>query len=80
LLAWDKDSYTERFLALLPWIVYCKPHWFISARPHYFLSPSHSGVWQFKIALFTPLWWSLQPHSSFRFPSLSLFLLCIFSP
>jgi hypothetical protein len=38
-----------------------------------FLSPpSHSGLCQFKITIFAPLQW--QPHPSFRFPSLSLFL------
>jgi hypothetical protein len=35
LLAWDKDCYTERFLALVD--VYYNPNWFIATRPlHYF--------------------------------------------
>jgi hypothetical protein len=38
LLAWDKDSYTERFLALLHAHMYYNPDWFISTRTlHYFL-------------------------------------------
>jgi hypothetical protein len=43
-------------------------------------SPSHSGLCHFNITLFVPLQWAHQPHSSFRFPFLSLFLLCTFSP
>jgi hypothetical protein len=79
LLVWDKDSYTETFLALLPCICELQPHCFISTRPlHYSWSPSHSGLCQFKITIFTPLQWAHQPHSSFRFPF--LFLPCVFSP
>jgi hypothetical protein len=33
-----------------------------------------------RLFFFIPLQWAHQPHSSFRFPSLSLFLLCAFSP
>jgi hypothetical protein len=37
---WDKYSYSEKFLALIPCTCYCKPCWFISTRPlHYFLVP-----------------------------------------
>jgi hypothetical protein len=38
LLVWDKESYAERFLALLPSHVYSNLNWFISTRPlHYYL-------------------------------------------
>jgi hypothetical protein len=38
LLAWDVDSYTERFLALLPCTCVLQPELFITIRPlHYFL-------------------------------------------
>jgi hypothetical protein len=37
---WDKYSYSEKFLALLPCTCYCKPRWFFSTRPlHYFQDP-----------------------------------------
>jgi hypothetical protein len=32
LLIWDKDSYLERFLVLLPYVYY-NPNWLISTRP-----------------------------------------------
>jgi hypothetical protein len=82
LLVWDKGSYTERFLVLLP----CKTMYetYIgSSLPDLFTaswSPSRNGPRHFKITLFSPLQWAHQPHSNFRFPSLSLFLLYVFSP
>jgi hypothetical protein len=80
LLVWDKGSYTERFLALLPWTCELQSTLVHSARSlHYFLFPSHSGLCQFKITLFIPLQCIHQAHSSFRFPSLFLFIPCTFS-
>jgi hypothetical protein len=54
-----------------------------SCLPDLFTTPcssSHSGLWYFKITLFPLQHGTHQPHSSFRFPFLSLFLLCMFSP
>jgi hypothetical protein len=82
LLVWDKESYTDRFLALLPCTCVLQPH-IISSLPDLFAtswSLSHSGLCQFKITVFTPLHWAYQPHSRFRFTSLSLSLPCAFSP
>jgi hypothetical protein len=53
-----------------------------SSQPDLFTtswSPSHSGLCQFKTAIFSPLQWVHQVHSSSRFPSLSLSLPCMFS-
>jgi hypothetical protein len=83
LLVWDKDSYTERFLALLPCMHLCIATHIGSSLPDLFTtfwSPSHSGLCQLKITLFAPQQGARQPHSSFRFPFLSLFLLSTFSP
>jgi hypothetical protein len=52
LLAWDKESYTEIFLALYM----CITIWTHSSPPDLFTtsrSPSHSGLCQFNINLFT---------------------------
>jgi hypothetical protein len=52
LLVWGKDSYTERFLALLPCTCVLQPtlgHLYKTS------SPSHSDLCQFKITWFTPL-------------------------
>jgi hypothetical protein len=75
LLVWDKDSYTE-----IPSVA--SMHMCIStigsSLPDLFTtcwSPSHSGLSQFKITIFAPLQWAHQPHSSFRFSSLSVILL-----
>jgi hypothetical protein len=79
---WNKDSYTERFLALLPWTCVLLTH-IDSSLADLFItswSPFHSGLFQFKIAIFSPLQWAYQPHSNFRLPSLCLFLQCVFSP
>jgi hypothetical protein len=81
LLVWDEDSYTERFLALLPCT--CVLQSTGSSLSDLFAtssSPSHSGLCQFVITLFAPLPWAHQPHSGFKFPSLSVFFPCVFSP
>jgi hypothetical protein len=54
----------------------------VSSLPDLFTTswfPSHCGLCLFEITLFAPLQWACQPHYSFRFPSLSLFLPCPFS-
>jgi hypothetical protein len=56
LLLWDN---LERFLALLPCICVLQP---TLVHLYTFWSPSHSGLWQFKITLFAPLQWALQLH------------------
>jgi hypothetical protein len=43
-------------------------------------SPCHSGLCQFKITIFALQQGAHQTLSTFRFPFLSLFLLCMFSP
>jgi hypothetical protein len=71
LLAWDKDSYTKRFLALLP-CTCCITTQIGSPLPDLFTtsqSRSHSGLCQFKITLFTPLQWACQTLSTFGFPT-----------
>jgi hypothetical protein len=80
LLVWEKTNYTERFLALLPCTCVLQPTLVHLCSVHYFQDPSHRGLCQLKITIFTPIQWAHQPHSSFRFPSLSLFLPCSFSP
>jgi hypothetical protein len=77
LLVWDKDSYPS----VASMHMYITTH-IDSSLPDLFTaswSPSHNGLCQFKITLFAPLQWAHQPHSSFGFPSLSLFLLHTFS-
>jgi hypothetical protein len=74
LQVWDKDSYTERFLALLPRTCVLQPE-LIPDLFTTFQSPCHSDLCQFKMTLLAPSQWAHQPLSSFRFPSLSLFLL-----
>jgi hypothetical protein len=76
LLAWDKDSYTERFLALLPCTCILQPK-LIHLYQTSSLLPGHLPIvtCQFKITLLAPLQWAHQQLSSFRFPSLSVFLL-----
>jgi hypothetical protein len=67
LLVWDKDSYTKRFLALLPCTCVLQPT-LVASLPDLFTtswSPSHSGLCQFKITIFSPVQWVHQPHSSF---------------
>jgi hypothetical protein len=81
-LLWDKDIYTERFLVFLPCTCVLQPtsvHLYQTALTTSY-SSFHSGFCQFKITIFTPLHWAHQLHSSFRFLSLSLFLLWVFFP
>jgi hypothetical protein len=69
LLIWDKDSYTKRFLALLPCT--CIATHIGSFLPDVFTtswSPSHSGLCQFKVTIFAPLQCAHQPHFRFSFP------------
>jgi hypothetical protein len=46
LLFWDKDSYTERFLALFPCtcVLQPNPNWFISTRPLHYFTTSQSPI------------------------------------
>jgi hypothetical protein len=69
--SWDKDSYTKRFLALLPCTSYVKtqnnsslPDLFTSSR-----SPSHIEPCHFKVSVLAPLQWGHQTLSSFGFPT-----------
>jgi hypothetical protein len=82
LLAWDKDSYTERFLALLPCTCVLQPklvHLYqtSSLLPSHLLIVASANLW---LLFFAPVQLAHQTLSSFRFPSLSLFLLYAFSP
>jgi hypothetical protein len=68
LLVWDEDSYTERFLALLPCTCVLRID---SSLPDLFTtswSPSHSDFCQFKIPVLAPLQRAHQTLSSFGFP------------
>jgi hypothetical protein len=60
---------------LQPKLAHPLPDLFITSQ-----SPSHGGLYQFKITLFAPLQWTHQPCSSFRFPLLSISLPCVVSP
>jgi hypothetical protein len=79
LLMWDMDSYTGRFFVLFLCTCVLQPTLVHLYQTSSLLpSPlSHSGLGQFKIIIFTPIQWVHQPHSSFWFPSLSLFLPCM---
>jgi hypothetical protein len=82
LLLWDRNSYTERFLALLPYTCVLQPK-LVHPCQTYLLLPVPLPIvasCQFKIILFAPLQWAHKPHSSLRFPPLSLFLPCAVSP
>jgi hypothetical protein len=68
-------SFTSMHMSVTIPIGSSLPDLFTTSSP-----PSHSGLCQFKITIFTPLRWAHQPHSSFKFPSLSLFFLCTLSP
>jgi hypothetical protein len=80
LLVWDKDSYTERFLALLPGTSVLQSeliHLYITTTQ----SPSHSSLCCFKVIILAPLPWAHQTLSSFGFPTFPyLILLYVFSP
>jgi hypothetical protein len=76
LLVLHKNSYTERFLALLSCICVLQPTLQLFATS---LSPSLSGLCQFKVTIFAPLQWAHQPHLSFRIPYFFIILPCTFS-
>jgi hypothetical protein len=86
LLVWDKDSYTERFMALLPWTCILKPTLIhlcqtTSLLPCPLLTMAFANLTLLYLLLnLIDVLWAHQPHSNLRFPSLSLFLLCAFSP
>jgi hypothetical protein len=78
-LVWDKRGYKERFLALIPHTCVLQPtlvHLYHTSS----LLPSPLPILpSAKLRLFVHQQGAHQPHLSFRFPFLSLFLLCIFS-
>jgi hypothetical protein len=72
LLVWVKVSNSERFLALLPCTFVLQPKLVHLYRPLHYLpswSPSHGGLCQLKITLFTLLQWAHQTLSSLGFPT-----------
>jgi hypothetical protein len=80
LLVWDKDSYTERFLVLLPCTCVLKP-----TLIHLYQTPSRLpcplpiiGLCQFKITL-SAHQGAHQPLSSFGFPTFP-YSSCVCSP
>jgi hypothetical protein len=81
LLVSDKDSYTDRFLALLPCTCVLQPklvHLYQTSS----LLPGHLRIvtsCQFKITLFTPLQWAHQTLSCFEFPTIP-YSSCMCSP
>jgi hypothetical protein len=77
LLVWDKDSYTERFLVLLPCTCVLEPTLFNLYQTSSLLL-GHLLIVASVSLRFARLQWAHQSHSSFRFPSLSLFLPCTF--
>jgi hypothetical protein len=70
LLVWDKDSYTERFLALLPCTCVLSPE-LVHLYQTSWLLPGHhhSGLCKFKITILAPVQWAHQTLSSFGFPT-----------
>jgi hypothetical protein len=79
LLAWDKDTCTGRFLALLPCACLLQPTLALLYQTSSFLLGSLPIVASANLRLLTPQQEAHQPHSSLKFPSLSLFLQCVFS-
>jgi hypothetical protein len=80
---WDKDSYKVLEISSVASMHMYVTTWIGSSLPDLFTIsqlPSHSGLCQFKSAVFVSIQWTHQPHSSFEFLSLSLFLQCMFSP
>jgi hypothetical protein len=82
LLIWNKDNYTKRFLELLPRTFVLQP-----VLGHLYQTSSLlPGPLPIVASVSLRLIYSLlyredyKPYSSFRFPSLSLFLLCTVSP
>jgi hypothetical protein len=76
LLVWDK-KYLYREIPSVASMHMCITTHINSFLPDLFTSswsPWHNGLCQFKIIILAPLQWAHQPHSSFRLPSLSVFL------
>jgi hypothetical protein len=81
LLVGDKDSYTERFLALLPCTCVLQLTLLNLCQTSSLLLGHLPIVASANLRLlYSLLNRAHQPHSRFRFPLLSLFLLCMFSP
>jgi hypothetical protein len=68
LLVWDKDSYIEGVLALLPCM--CITIQIDFSVPNLFTiwSPSHIDLCHFKVTILAPLQWGHQTLLSFGFP------------
>jgi hypothetical protein len=69
LLVWDKESYTERFLALVSCTSVLQPkliHLYHTSSPLPW-SPSYSDLCHFKITILAPLQWTHQTLSSLGF-------------
>jgi hypothetical protein len=66
LLAWDKDSYTERFLALLPCTCVLQPE---LAHLYQTLLLGHLPIvaCQFKITIFAPIQWHIKHFQDLGF-------------
>jgi hypothetical protein len=79
LLVWDKDSHTERFLAFLQCTCILQSS-LVRLYQTSSLLPGPLPIVASEITIFSPVQWAHQPHSSFRFPSISLFLPCMISP
>jgi hypothetical protein len=79
LLVWDKDSYSERFLALLPCTCVLQPkliHLCLTSS----LLPSHLPILtsvSFKITILVHLQWTCQTLSSFEFPTFPIPPVCV---
>jgi hypothetical protein len=81
LLVWDKDNYTEGFLALFPCTCVSQPELFHLYQNSSLLD-SHLPIvasCQFKITILTPLQWAHQTLSSFGFPTFP-YSSCRYSP
>jgi hypothetical protein len=69
--SWDKDSYTERFLALLPCTSVLQFKLIISTRPlHYFpVTFPYWPLFVLRLTILDPLQWAHETLSSFGFPT-----------
>jgi hypothetical protein len=81
-IVWDKDSYTERFLVLLSCICVLQPilvHLYqtSSLLPGPLLTVASASLRLLYSLLYNE---HINHIHVFKFPSLSLFLLCMFSP
>jgi hypothetical protein len=79
--SWDKDSYTERFLALVPCTSVLQPE-LIHLYLTFFTtsqSLSHIDLCRFKVTVLAPLQWGHQTLSSFGFPTFP-YSSCMCSP